>query len=520
MRNALLIFGTVLLSTAYAQEDYPKVLACDPYMSNGYFIKDLQKCRDLEVSQIDVDIIAAKPNSDGSMSKRTLQSFSITDGNYGKVDRSKLEGLEEGEHAYYHLLAENSTGGTVVDAAYDVIGGGGGGGDWLCSKSCVGATSAWTLNAYQSNTTGNVDIQLNDAANAFGYYYFFVPQSQWQTWGQAHPPGDFGLGAYEWSEWGSLHNQTEVVRLDANLAGGTGGSPIGALGWTGYALPAHTPVWGVRKDRGAYRVISASAGPYSAEGDICDILQELYNSSDDVQVDMVDHNFYNFLTCSGLPSTDGIGSLDPDGSDPFESCHNIQVGSDGNLFNWVNAVLDCIGNVGNTGGPGGGGGGGGVISEVLVNHWFCENESTVIDVQVPNEKDPKLVEVQKTELKPGLYEFLIVMNNGQMVRHFEDFDQPKVISADFADFINVNIYPVPVKDTYFAVDFDLQVPMQIDMTIVDNMGKPYYSEHLDFELPGKNKHVVKMDQQWPSGIYHAVFQYGDGSTSSRNFTVE
>ncbi len=129
------------------------------------------------------------------------------------------------------------------------------------------------------------------------------------------------------------------------------------------------------------------------------------------------------------------------------------------------------------------------------------------------------MQVDKTELLPGLYEFVAVLNNGQIMRHFEAFDEPRVVNADFANFINVNIYPVPVKGQDFAMDIDLLAPTSVGITIVNNMGKEYYSEQLNFDSPGKHKHVVDMGYQWPAGIYHAIFLYGDGSTTSKTFNV-
>jgi len=52
------------------------------------------------------------------------------------------------------------------------------------------------------------------------------------------------------------------------------------------------------------------------------------------------------------------------------------------------------------------------------------------------------------------------------------------------------------------------------------LGRRRYDEQLNFDLPGRNKHVVRMNPAWPSGLYHAIFQYGDGSSTSKNFSVE
>lgn len=74
MRHALLLTGLLLLGTAHAQEECRKVLVDNPYMCNGYFIKDVQKCRDAGIAAIDVDIHGMR-QVNGSMVDRTIQTF-------------------------------------------------------------------------------------------------------------------------------------------------------------------------------------------------------------------------------------------------------------------------------------------------------------------------------------------------------------------------------------------------------------------------------------------------------------
>ncbi len=156
---------------------------------------------------------------------------------------------------------------------------------------------------------------------------------------------------------------------------------------------------------------------------------------------------------------------------------------------------------------------------VFVDHWGDHEINRVLTVEIGDGKDPKLVTVPRTPLEPGLYEFTIVKNDGTMIRQYQDFSAPLTITADFSSFVGINIYPVPVKGQEFAIDFDLDLPMEIGLSIVNNMGVPYFAKQLSFPVAGKNKFVVQMQSSWPSGIYHAIFQYGDGSSSSLNFTV-
>lgn len=62
--------------------------------------------------------------------------------------------------------------------------------------------------------------------------------------------------------------------------------------------------------------------------------------------------------------------------------------------------------------------------------------------------------------------------------------------------------------------------MTVNMTVVNNMGVNYYSETVQFDLAGRNKHVVKMTEPWPNGLYHAHFQFPNGSMQGRSFIVD
>ncbi|MBK7483252.1 MAG: hypothetical protein IPI72_11025 [Flavobacteriales bacterium] len=77
-----------------------------------------------------------------------------------------------------------------------------------------------------------------------------------------------------------------------------------------------------------------------------------------------------------------------------------------------------------------------------------------------------------------------------------------------------------MKDKTFAIDFGLAFPMDINLTIVDNMGETHHTKALSFEYSGRNKYVVNMDTIWDEGLYHAIFYYPDGSSETTSFIVD
>lgn len=252
-------------------------------------------------------------------------------------------------------------------------------------------------------------------------------------------------------------------------------------------------------------------------GDLCyggDHLRQVFNSNAQVQFTLGQHPGVDPVTCSSMIDVTSGGNTWTSGSSSLCTSWTINYEHNGDeidIISWASEVVNCptfVAHRPEAKRP----------FSVEVIHHHDGTSDPVVDVLLPSEKDPKLIPFPKTELAPGLYEYRVILDDGSIIRHFEDYDQTVVLNADFASFSIINIHPVPVKDS-FSVDFDLIAPMDIDMTIVDNTGNPYFQKDLSFTLAGRNKFVVDMDQQWPGGIYHAIFQYQDGSTESLNFNV-
>ncbi|MBL7962708.1 MAG: hypothetical protein JNM31_02575 [Flavobacteriales bacterium] len=105
------------------------------------------------------------------------------------------------------------------------------------------------------------------------------------------------------------------------------------------------------------------------------------------------------------------------------------------------------------------------------------------------------------------------------MRKYVAFDEAVVLNSNFASFADITIYPVPVVEQTFSIDFDLLVPLNINLNIVNNMGVVYHTKQLQFAQAGLNKYVVNLSGSWPSGLYHAIFNYPDGSSETRSFNV-
>lgn len=496
MRSITLAIAALLtVSVANAQSAPKKLLAIDPFQTNGYFIVDRNYAAELHATKYIVKVEGVK---DGSM--RFLEEVTITNGHYGKVDEAVITSLGENERFSFHVTAYNANGEVVGDPQYwhegpiwDVA----------CSHLCESDKTAYKLTWYTH--AGQAQIELSTGTQNGQYLYFYVLDSRWMDFTQS-PTWIYNMpGAWNWVEDGLYC--PEVIRVTQ--------LPPGARNEQGvpYGSGVQGAARGVYKSLGIYQPLSLnSTSIFSPTGGECIDPLYTFNHNDQIE-DLYAAYILPPLNCVVMPNVGGSVSWEgPDGT----TCWTESIWDyGGDLVYWALAQADCFEeeNPMPEHEPGG------LIHEITIFRLDAELKTVVTELVVPVGKDPKLIPVPKTELGPGLYEFRIIKSNGDVIRHYQDTEVSRTISANFASFVDLTIYPVPVTGKTFAIDLDLAIPLNCQLTILDNMGVQYHAEYLQFPLAGRNKKVIDMDTAWPNGLYHAVLQFGDGSTGSANFTV-
>lgn len=92
-----LFLALALLPTGFVAaqaERYAEILRTDPYLANGFFMVDPAKYQALGLDHINVDIIVATPRVNLPPLEQIVQSFTITNGTYGKADLSFLNTMQ------------------------------------------------------------------------------------------------------------------------------------------------------------------------------------------------------------------------------------------------------------------------------------------------------------------------------------------------------------------------------------------------------------------------------------------
>ncbi len=533
MRTLTLSAFVALAHLCSGQANWQDLFRVNPEEANGYFILNRTKTDALGIERVKVDIIGTELGAGGTLNSSIVETLTIEGNDYFvRADFSLWEDLSDPYRVHYHAWGFDGGGNPVVDVQSVPQGHQ----PWpeLCRETCESNLYAYTLIAFSDGAQAVIEIHNGTVNGQAARLY--VKESNWQAFQDIFDPWEhFGIGGGEWSEILApeyFQEQTDVLLIDYPAQT----PPPGARDYMGYLLGNVTQdVYAVKKGKGPWRDLHAWTSEMSTQG-VCGNepghIRTLYNADGLVQNALSTLNL-NPLWCQGMMAPTGGVSW---GSGHASWCTNyhLELLPEGVGFfeNSVMSIVGCVtitygfdpSNQSGAGTPTGSGPNGEYIladvANVIVNHWGEDSRTEVLSVPVQGINDPKLIKVRKTTVPAGLYEFMIIMNDGRILSRFIDLQQATTLNADFAAFTNVSIYPVPVRDQLFAIDLDLPAPTTVALTVVNNMGVTYLTESLPFELPGKNKHVVKMDTPWPQGLYHALLQYPDGSAESISFTVE
>jgi hypothetical protein len=334
---------------------------------------------------------------------------------------------------------------------------------------------------------------------------------------QQFSPSDYCLAADD--TWSELELNTEQVEY-VNVFDVTGKS-----NYLGYDYgPGSGPGQGIRKSKGPWCELFGSTGEMAGI-DICTdpsntAMMDQFNDDLDMQFVMSQIGVPPLSCQTALLSGAGPG-WNEWGSGGNGNCIEFSYSeedSDGDgiidIANWVSEVIDCPTTVAEIYERGLS-----AVDDIQITQWFTATPQ-VLNIPIPDVNDPRLVPVPRTQLDPGLYEFRVNFDNGTVWRKFRSYDTPVYVAASFASFTDVNVYPVPVDDQTFSVDFETLAPLSVSISVINNQGTSYYQKNVPFPVAGRNKHVITMQNQWPSGIYHVISTYEDGSSESISITVQ
>ena len=511
-----LFLALALLPTGYAAaqaERYVEILRTDPYLANGFFMVDQAKYQALGLDHIDVEIIVTTPRINLPPLEQMVQSFTISNGTYGKADLSFLNTMQPDQSSYYKLAGVTAGGTTPIAFTADCT-------DcepWpeVCRQTCLSNSYAWAIKAYAFN--GEAYMEMADGLVNGSYDYFYVKQADWAAFQLQYTPSQLGLtGATDWQQYFPPYPaNTQVFSVTPAPSGAR--QMDGSLLGTGYTGTAYA----IAKRNWPWPVLLTTNELIDNSGTWCATANGLlapFNADGAVQYTLGQYGLPP-LACDAVSYSGGQGVSWGGTILTCATTYNLTQSTDENgnvdLIAWSIDVTDCA-------------------IEPITNYPYSFERITSIyidpatgtapgthtlQVNIGGVTDPRLVRIPRTTIQPGVYEVKVVLDDGRVLRHYEEFTAPVTLNSRFESFVDENIYPVPVTGTRFAVDMDLLFPMIINFTVVDNQGTPKYNATWTYAQAGRHKEVIEMNPLWNNGLYHAIFQFPDGSSESKQFNI-
>lgn len=117
-------------------------------------------------------------------------------------------------------------------------------------------------------------------------------------------------------------------------------------------------------------------------------------------------------------------------------------------------------------------------------------------------------------LSKGLYEILLVMEDGSIYPiHFE-----KIVDGEnsltMSDYLNVNIFPVPIEENYFNMTLSATQAVEFEYTLFSFNGELIYSNSYVIENGSSETFQIEPESELQAGYYINYFEFSDGSTMS------
>jgi hypothetical protein len=115
------------------------------------------------------------------------------------------------------------------------------------------------------------------------------------------------------------------------------------------------------------------------------------------------------------------------------------------------------------------------------------------------------------DLSEGLYEVLIFMEDGSIYPiHFEKSGEGGN-TFTMSDYLNVNIFPVPIEEEYFNMTLSATQSVDFEYTLYSFNGEPIYNSTFVVENGNSETFQIEPEGGLQSGYYINYFEFSDGS---------
>ena len=117
-------------------------------------------------------------------------------------------------------------------------------------------------------------------------------------------------------------------------------------------------------------------------------------------------------------------------------------------------------------------------------------------------------------LNPGLYTFGYQLNDGSYVHLIGEVMSDVNTTNYLSNYLSITIFPVPITENYFNINFNATKDMNFNYTLYDFKGNIIFSHDYKIANGKPVTVVIKPEKEIPTGILVNIFRFKDGSQQS------
>jgi len=377
--------------------------------------------------------------------------------------------------------------------------------------TCLGHTYAYRLDVHKHKHTTEQYINIQPTAKFFNpvvYYYEYYPFSSWNNslfnslkFNDIPFWAFHGLSASAYSLYNQFDaSENQVIKLQNPPTNG-----IFYKDGSGAAI-FESEVFGVKKH----------LGPWCGHGLI-------FNNNlcvrtigfHDVIVQDLQHAIALFnqhsgaqscgfpvLTCDFLPNTNHFSGLE-DQIESWLSGLNDDISDWGDISDWLDDLLEDLSQDGSV-----------IKPESVSMHKLSGANQSILNMQVSDlyDENGSIITIP-LQLEAGLYCSAVTYENGLILRTYNELEleyNPNNMSNN----LNVTIYPVPILENTFYMNFQTFQDIDFEYTMYDFQGNPLYKSYFYIKEGLTENIQITPEEGIPYGYLVNVFLFPDGSQLS------
>lgn len=474
-----------------------------PSQANGFLILDKNQNPNVVEWKINISRIGYDSTSTNNVFVfDRVETISLNGSNYIELDQTYTN---SGDY-FIQIIGNNSSGIGIIEEGPVQICNECPSSFSPCMWSCVGKNYGYGLELWVAPNNGSSFVDMNTiypSSGPYDFYYQWVDGDDWATFSTGSP-SFYGLGSFDFSP-----SDNRIIKL-YNIDYSDGLFDVTNNACTGL-------VYGIRKHYGPWQNAYGSLQSNTISSGESNCSQNFNWAKNQVNSNSGQFTLYDVpqLSCNGTEFSPGASPYFGDGpfiSDDFIQCEewveDALEGDNQDVWTVISYIGECIED-----------------DFLSFAGGAFEWPTKLISITLKSDNGMSPIVIQENmlfdqngnfigdtiRLSRGFYNIGLQFSDNSYKTIF--FERTTAINSNLsqADFLDVNIYEVPVTDDDFYLDMNATARVRFTYSLYDNQANLLFEESYVIEKDTDVNALISVARGIPSGILINKFAFTDGS---------